>query len=39
MRIGRIQQTFTKVRTGIPMRCHLQYDWFKVPNANGIGSF
>lgn len=39
MRIGRIQQTFTKVRTGISMRCHLQYDWFKVPDANGIGSF
>lgn len=39
MRIGRIQQTFTKVRTGISMRCHLQYDWFKVPNGNGIGSF
>jgi hypothetical protein len=39
MRIGRIQQTFTKVRTGISVRCHLQYDWFKVPNGNGIGSF
>jgi hypothetical protein len=39
MRIGRIQQTFMKVRTGISVRCHLQYDWFKVPNGNGIGSF
>jgi hypothetical protein len=39
MRIGRIQQTFMKVRTGISVRSHLQYDWFKVPNANGIGSF
>src|SRR5579871_3558231 len=39
MRIGRIQQTFMKVRTGISMRCHLQYDWFKIPNGNGIGSF
>ena len=39
MRIGRIQQTFMKVRTGISMRCHLQYDWFKVPNGNGIGSY
>jgi hypothetical protein len=39
IRIGRIEQTFMKVRTEISVRCHLQHDWFKVPNGNGTGSF
>ena len=35
---GRIQQAFMKIRTGIS-RYNLHYDWFKVRNANGNGSF
>jgi len=35
---GRIQQAFMKIRTGIS-RYSLHYDWFKVRNANGNGSF
>jgi hypothetical protein len=36
--IGRIQQGFTKVRGGIA-RYNLQYSWFKIRNANGVGSY
>ncbi len=36
--VGRIQQAFMKVRNGI-MRNNLQYKWFKVRNASGIGSY
>ncbi len=35
---GRIQQAFMKIRTGIG-KYNLRYDWFKVRNANGYGSF
>jgi hypothetical protein len=35
---GRIQQAFMKIRTGIG-RYNLRYDWFKVRNGNGNGSF
>jgi hypothetical protein len=35
---GRIQQSFMKIRTGIG-KYNLRYDWFKVRNANGYGSF
>jgi hypothetical protein len=35
---GRIQQAFMKIRTGIS-RYNLHYDWFKVRNGNGNGSF
>jgi hypothetical protein len=38
MLIGRIQQSFMKIRTGIG-KYRLQYAWFKVRNANGNGSF
>jgi len=36
--IARIQQTFMKVRTGIQIG-GLKYDWFKIRNGNGNGSF
>lgn len=36
--VGRIQQSFMKIRTGI-MRYNLQYPWFKIRNGNGIGSY
>jgi hypothetical protein len=36
--IGRIQQGFMKVRAGIA-RYNLQYSWFKIRNANGVGSY
>jgi len=36
--IGRIQQGFMKVRSGI-FRYNLQYSWFKIRNANGVGSY
>jgi hypothetical protein len=32
--MGRIQQSFMKIRTGIS-RYRLQYSWFKIRNANG----
>jgi hypothetical protein len=35
---GRIQQAFMKIRAGLS-RNNLHYDWFKVRNGNGIGSF
>ena len=35
---GRIQQAFMRIRSGIS-RYNLHYDWFKVRNANGNGSF
>jgi hypothetical protein len=38
MLTGRIQQAFMKIRTGIS-RYNLRYEWFKVRNANGNGSF
>ena len=37
-RIGRIQQTFIKIRNGLE-RNPRHYTWFKVRNANGIGNF
>ena len=36
--VGHIQQAFQRIRSGI-MRYGLHYEWFKVRNANGIGSF
>lgn len=36
--IGRIQQSFMKIRGGI-VRYKLQYSWFKIRNGNGNGSF
>jgi hypothetical protein len=35
---SRIQLAFIRVRTGMG-RSGLRYDWFKIRNANGIGSF
>lgn len=35
---GRIQQSFMKIRSGIG-KYNLHYDWFKIRNANGYGSF
>jgi hypothetical protein len=37
-RIGRIQQDFMKIRAGL-QRNQLRYAWFKVRNANGVGTF
>ena len=39
MVIGRIQQSFMKIRAAIAAKYHLQYSWFKVRNGNGNGSF
>jgi len=36
--VGRIQQSFIKVRSGIG-RYNLHHEWFKIRNANGNGSF
>ena len=36
--IGRIQQALIKIRNGLG-RNQLRYDWFKVRNANGVGTF
>jgi hypothetical protein len=36
--MGRIQQGFMKIRAGIA-RYNLQYSWFKIRNANGVGSY
>lgn len=36
--VGHIQQQLMKIRAGIA-RYGLHYDWFKVRNGNGIGSF
>ena len=38
MLAGRIQQSFMKIRSGIS-RYSLQYEWFKIRNGNGNGSF
>lgn len=35
---GRIQQAFQKIRTEI-QAIGLRYEWFKIQNANGVGSF
>jgi hypothetical protein len=35
---GRLQQSLMKIRTEIT-RFRLQYDWFKIRNGNGVGSF
>ncbi len=35
---GRIQQAFMKIRGGIALH-GLRYDWFKIRNANGVGSY
>jgi hypothetical protein len=37
-RVGRIQQAFLRIRAGL-QRNQLRYSWFKVRNANGVGSF
>lgn len=37
-RVGRIQQAFLRIRAGL-QRNQLKYPWFKVRNANGVGSF
>jgi hypothetical protein len=36
--IARIQQTFIKVRSDL-QKDNLRYAWFKIRNANGVGSF
>lgn len=36
--INRVQQEFIAVRAGL-MRYNLHYSWFKIRNANGVGSF
>ena len=36
--IGRVQQVFMKVRNDM-QSSNLRYDWFKIRNANGNGSF
>jgi hypothetical protein len=36
--VARIQQTFMKVRFDL-QSCNLRYDWFKIRNANGNGSY
>ena len=38
MLAGRLQQAFMKIRNGIN-RYNLHYDWFKIRNGNGNGSF
>jgi len=35
---GRIQQAFMKIRMDLTM-IGLRYEWFKIQNANGVGSF
>ena len=35
---GRIQQAFMKIRSDMTMM-GLRYEWFKIENANGVGSF
>jgi hypothetical protein len=35
---GRIQQAFMKIRNDLTM-IGLRYEWFKIQNANGVGSF
>ncbi len=35
---GRIQQAFMKIRSDLVM-IGLRYEWFKIQNANGVGSF
>jgi hypothetical protein len=35
---ARIQQSFTKIRSGIS-RYSLNYSWFKIRNATGVGSY
>jgi hypothetical protein len=35
---GRIQQAFMKIRNDL-MMIGLRYEWFKIQNANGVGSF
>jgi hypothetical protein len=35
---GRIQQAFMKIRNDM-MMMGLRYEWFKIENANGVGSF
>jgi len=36
--ISRVQQEFMMVRSGLA-KYNLHYSWFKVRNANGVGSF
>jgi hypothetical protein len=36
--VARIQQTFMRVRSDL-QSCNLRYDWFKIRNANGNGSY
>jgi hypothetical protein len=36
--ISRVQQAFMKIRNSLG-RYDLHYDWFKIRNANGVGSF
>ena len=36
--IARIQQTFMKVRADL-QACNLKYEWFKIRNGNGNGSY
>jgi hypothetical protein len=38
MMMARIQQTFIKVRNDL-QSINLRYDWSKIRNANGNGSF
>jgi hypothetical protein len=35
---GRIQQSFMRIRNDL-MMIGLRYEWFKIQNANGVGSF
>lgn len=37
-RIGRLQQDFIKIRAGL-QKNQLRYSWFKIRNANGVGTF
>jgi hypothetical protein len=37
-KVGRIQQGLMRVRSGM-LSLRLNYPWFKVRNANGVGSF
>ncbi len=39
MTIGRVQQTFTRVRNELAAHQNLRYDWFKIRSANGVGNF
>ena len=36
--IARIQQTFMKVRSAL-QACNMRYEWFKIRNGNGNGSY